>query len=319
MEKILVIGCAGQIGTELVPALRKIYGNSNVVASDIKPTPATEELSQSGPFEILDILDNQKLNEIVERYQITQIYHLVAVLSATCEKMPVKAWQINMDSLFNVLELAREKKMSRVFWPSSIGAFGPTTPKLKTPQQTVMEPTTVYGISKLAGERWAEYYWLKYGVDTRSIRYPGLISYKTEPGGGTTDYAVDIFYKAIQDGHYQCFLRKDTALPMMYMDDAVKGTIQLMETPADKLSTRASYNLAAFSFTPEELAEKIKIHIPDFTITYEPDYRQSIADSWPASIDDSFARKDWGWHPDIDLDKMVGIMLTEIMKKLGKN
>lgn len=319
MERILVIGCAGQIGTELVPALRKIYGNNNVIASDIKTTPTTAELAQSGPFEILDILDKEKLNEIVERYQVTQIYHLVAVLSATCEKMPIKSWQINMDSLFNVLELAREKKMKRIFWPSSIGAFGPTTPKHLTPQQTVMEPTTVYGISKLAGERWAEYYWLKYGVDTRSIRYPGLISYKTEPGGGTTDYAVDIFYKAIQNGYYECFLRKDTALPMMYMDDAVRGTIELMEAPVEKLSTRSSYNLSAFSFTPEELAEKIKIHIPEFTIVYNPDFRQKIADSWPASIDDTIARNDWGWKPEINLDRMVGIMLTEIMKKIGKN
>jgi nucleoside-diphosphate-sugar epimerase len=232
--------------------------------------------------------------------------------------MPVKAWQINMDSLFNVLDLAKEKKLSRIFWPSSIGAFGPTTPKLNTPQQTVMEPTTVYGISKLAGERWAEYYWLKYKVDTRGVRYPGLISYKTEPGGGTTDYAVDIFYKAILNNSYECFLKPDTALPMMYMEDAVNGTIQLMETPAEKLSTRACYNLAAFSFTPAELAEKIKIHLPDFIISYKPDFRQQIADSWPASIDDLVARNDWNWSPKYNLDKMVSLMLTEIMKKLGK-
>jgi len=318
MEKILVIGCAGQIGSELVPALRNIYGDANVIATDIKSTPVTEELSKTGPFEILDILDKQKLNEIVVKNNVTQMYHLVAVLSATCEQMPVKAWNINMESLFNVLDMAKEKKMSRVFWPSSIGAFGPTTPRFNTPQQTVMEPTTVYGISKLAGERWAEYYWLKYGVDTRGVRYPGLISYKTEPGGGTTDYAVDIFYKAILNNTYECFLGPDTALPMMYMEDAVNGTIQLMETPADKLSTRASYNLAAFSFTPAELAEKIKIHLSDFTITYKPDFRQQIADSWPASIDDSLARKDWNWTPEFDLDKMVALMLTEIMKKLEK-
>jgi len=318
MEKILVIGCAGQIGSELVPALRNIYGETNVIATDIKTTPVTEELSKGGPFEILDILDKQKLNDIVVKNHVTQIYHLVAVLSATCEQMPVKAWNINMESLFNVLDLAKEKQMSRVFWPSSIGAFGPTTPRLNTPQQTVMEPTTVYGISKLAGERWAEYYWLKYSVDTRGVRYPGLISYKTEPGGGTTDYAVDIFYKAILNNSYECFLRSDTALPMMYMEDAVKGTIQLMETPADKLSTRSSYNLAAFSFTPAELAEKIKIHLPDFSITYKPDFRQQIADSWPASIDDSVARQDWNWKPEYSLDKMVSVMLTEIMKKLDK-
>jgi len=318
MEKILVIGCAGQIGSELVPALRIIYGDSNVIATDIKTTPVTEELAKGGPFEILDILDKQKLNEIVVKNNITQMYHLVAVLSATCEQMPVKAWNINMESLFNVLDLAKEKQMSRVFWPSSIGAFGPTTPRISTPQQTVMEPTTVYGISKLAGERWAEYYWLKYGVDTRGVRYPGLISYKTEPGGGTTDYAVDIFYKAILNNTYECFLGPDTALPMMYMEDAVNGTIQLMETPAEKLSTRSSYNLAAFSFTPAELAEKIKIHLPDFSITYKPDFRQQIADTWPASIDDTVARNDWNWAPKYDLDKMVNLMLTEIMKKLGK-
>lgn len=318
MERILVVGCAGQIGSELVPALRKIYGDSNVVATDIKSSPITDELAAVGPFEFLDILDKQKLNDLVEKYKITQIYHLVAVLSALCEKSPIKAWQINMDSLFNVLDLAKEKKLSKVFWPSSIGAFGPTTPRLNTPQMTIMEPTTVYGISKGAGERWVEYYWLKYGVDTRGLRYPGLISYKTEPGGGTTDYAVDIFYQAILKNNYNCFLRADTALPMMFMDDAVKGTIQLMETPAEKLSIRSSYNLSAFSFTPAELAHKIKVHLPDFEISYTPDFRQQIADSWPASIDDSYARKDWGWKPDFDLDKMVGIMLTEVMKKLGK-
>ena len=316
MERILVIGCAGQIGSELVPALRSIYGDQNVVASDIKTTPITEELAKAGPFETLDILNASRLGEIVHKHKITQIYHLVAVLSALCESNPRRAWQINMDSLFNVLDLAREEKLHKVFWPSSIGAFGPSTPRINTPQATIMEPNTVYGISKLAGERWVEYYWNKYQVDTRGLRYPGLISYKGEPGGGTTDYAVDIFYEALKAKTYNCFLREDTALPMMFMDDAIKATIQLMETPANKLSTRSSYNLAAFSFTPAELAEKIKKHIPEFTITYNPDFRQKIADSWPASIDDQVARTDWGWKPDVDLDTMVEIMLHEIKAKL---
>jgi nucleoside-diphosphate-sugar epimerase len=316
MEKILVIGCAGQIGSELVPALRSIYGDDNVVASDIKTSPITEELAKGGPFETLDILNAARLGEVVNKYGITQIYHLVAVLSALCEKDPRRAWQINMDSLFNVLELAREKKMNKIFWPSSIGAFGPTTPRINTPQMTIMEPNTTYGISKLAGERWVEYYWNKYGVDTRGIRYPGLISYKTEPGGGTTDYAVDIFFEAIKSGHYNCFLKEDTALPMMFMDDAIKGTIKLMESPVENISIRSSYNLNALSFTPAELYAKIKERMPEFSITYKADFRQKIADSWPASIDDSQAQKDWGWKPEFDLDKMVDVMLSEIKKKL---
>lgn len=317
MEKILVVGCAGQIGSELVPALRKIYGNQNVVASDIKTSPITEELAQEGPFETLDILNAARLSEIVNKYGITQIYHLVAVLSALCEKSPQRAWQINMNSLFNVLDLAKEKKLNKIFWPSSIGAFGPTTPKTNTPQLTTMEPNTVYGISKLAGERWVDYYWNKYGVDTRSIRYPGLISYKAEPGGGTTDYAVDIFYEAIKSKKYTSFLKEDTALPMMFMEDAVNGTIQLMESEASQLSTRSGYNLNALSFTPAQLAAKIKERIPEFSIDYKPDFRQGIADTWPASIDDTLARNDWGWAPKYDLDKMVDVMLEKIGQKLG--
>ncbi len=319
MENILVIGCAGQIGSELVPALRKIYGNDHVIASDIKTNEATEELAANGPFEILDIMDYQRLAEICKKYRVTQIYHLVAMLSALCEKYPKKAWDLNMNSLFHVLDLSREMGIKKIFWPSSIGAFGPTTPKQNTPQQVVMEPTTVYGISKLAGERWVEYYWLNYGVDTRSIRYPGLISYKTEPGGGTTDYAVTIFYEALKNKKYTCFLKEDTALPMMYMSDAIEGTIQLMESPAEKLTVRSSYNLHALSFTPAELANEIKKYIPDFIIEYKPDFRQKIADSWPASIDDSAARKDWGWKPKVDLTRMVDIMMENIRKKLEKS
>ncbi len=318
MERILVVGCAGQIGSDLVPALRKIYGNDNVVASDIKTSPTTEELTASGPFETLDIMNSSRLGEIVRKYKITQVYHLVAMLSALCEKSPQRAWNLNMNSLFHVLDLAREKKMNRVFWPSSIGAFGPSTPKQNTPQQTVMEPNTVYGISKMAGERWVEYFWNKYKVDTRSIRYPGLISYKTEPGGGTTDYAVDIFYEAIKHKEYTSFLKEDTALPMMFMSDAVRGTIELMEAPAEKISIRSSYNLNALSFTPAELAEEIKKHIPEFNIKYKIDFRQAIADSWPASIDDAKAREDWNWKPDVDLRAMVKIMLEKIRIKLGQ-
>ncbi len=315
MGRIIVIGCAGQIGSELVPALRKIHGNENVIATDIKITEATKELASNGPFEILDVLDVKKLTAIIEKYKITQIYNLVAVLSALCEKNPLKAWKINMDSFFNVMEIAREKKLNKVFWPSSIGAFGPTTPKENTAQSTIMEPNTVYGISKLSGERWAEYYWDKYKVDVRGLRYPGLISYKTEPGGGTTDYAIDIFYGALKNAKYTSFLKETTALPMMYMDDAVNATIKLMEAPVENLSVR-SYNLNALSFTPAQLAEKIKERIPNFEIEYKPDFRQAIADTWPASIDDSVAKNDWGWKAEFDLDKMVDLMLEEIGKKI---
>nr|5Z75_A Chain A, Artificial L-threonine 3-dehydrogenase [synthetic construct]5Z75_B Chain B, Artificial L-threonine 3-dehydrogenase [synthetic construct]5Z75_C Chain C, Artificial L-threonine 3-dehydrogenase [synthetic construct]5Z75_D Chain D, Artificial L-threonine 3-dehydrogenase [synthetic construct] len=307
MMKILVIGACGQIGTELTVALREIYGNENVVASDIR-----EPNEESGPFEKLDVMDKERLEEIVEKHKITQVYHLAAILSATGEKNPLFAWDLNMNSLLNVLELAREGKIDKIFWPSSIAVFGPTTPKENTPQHTVMDPSTVYGISKLAGERWCEYYHEKYGVDVRSIRYPGLISWKTPPGGGTTDYAVDIFHKALEDGKYTCFLSEDTALPMMYMDDAIRATIELMEAPAENIKIRSSYNLAGMSFTPEEIAEEIKKHIPDFEISYEPDFRQAIADSWPASIDDSVARKDWGWKPEYDLDKMTEDMLKNL-------
>jgi len=314
MEKILVIGCAGQIGSELTLALRKLYGDANVVASDIKP--AGKEITESGPFEILDVLDTHRLFGTVSRNKITQIYHLAAILSGNAEKKPIASWHINMSGLMNVLELARELQLKKIFWPSSIAVFGPTTPRSNTPQYTVMEPNTVYGISKLAGERWMEYYYQKFGVDTRSVRYPGLISYKTEAGGGTTDYAVEIFYEAIRNKKYECFLKEDTALPMMFMDDAIKATIGLMESDASHLSLRSSYNVAGISFTPKTISEEIKKHIPDFKITYKPDFRQAIADSWPMSIDDTVARKDWGLECKYDLKKMTEIMITEIKKKI---
>ncbi len=306
MTRVLVIGAFGQLGSELTLALRKLYGNENVIASDLKEPVG--ELA-NGPFEILNALDRTRLFEIAEKYNITQVYHLAAILSAKGESDPKFAWQLNMDSLIHVLDLAKEKKLDKVYWPSSIAVFGPSTPRKNTPQNTVMDPNTIYGISKLAGERWCEYYHLKYGVDVRSLRYPGLIGYKAKPGGGTTDYAVDIYYKALEEGKYNCFLSENTYLPMMYMDDAVKATIDLMEAPSENIKVRSSYNVSAISFSPKEIANEIKKHIPHFTITYNPDFRQSIADSWPDSIDDSRAREDWGWSPDFDLEKMTTYIL----------
>jgi nucleoside-diphosphate-sugar epimerase len=316
MEKILVIGCSGQIGSELTLELRKKYGNSNVIATDIRPAP--QEIAESGKFEILDVLDISKLQLILEHEKITQIYHLAAILSGNAEKRPLASWEINMKSLLNVLELARELKISKVFWPSSIAVFGPSTPRYNTPQFTIMEPNTVYGISKLAGERWIEYYYNKYGVDIRSLRYPGLISYKTEAGGGTTDYAVEIFYEAIRQKKYECFLGPESDLPMMFMSDAIKATIDLMEADSSKLSLRSSYNVAGICFNPRQLADEIRKHIPEFEISYKPDFRQAIADSWPACIDDSVAKKDWGLSYEYDLPKMTELMITEIKKKLTK-
>jgi nucleoside-diphosphate-sugar epimerase len=315
MEKILVIGCAGQIGSELVISLRKLYGSGNVFATDIKQPP--QDVLDSGPFQILDVLDEKQLIHFVIRNNITQIYHLAAVLSGNAERIPLQAWDINMRSLLTVLDLAREVKLKKIFWPSSIAVFGPTTPRVNTPQFTVMEPTTVYGISKLAGERWMEYYQKRFGLDTRSIRYPGLISYKTEAGGGTTDYAVEIFYEAVRNKKYECFLKEDTRLPMMFMEDAIKATIELMELPQDKISVRSSYNVAGIDFTPKEIADEIRKHIPEFQITYKPDFRQAIADSWPQSIDDSYARANNGWKHEFDLAKMTEVMLGEIKKKLS--
>ncbi len=314
MEKILVIGCAGQIGSELTVELRKLFGDANVVASDIRP--ACGDVAESGPFEILDVLDAARLGEVVQKYRITQIYHLAAILSGNAEKKPLWSWEINMKSLMNVLELAREVKLHKIFWPSSIAVFGPSTPRKNTPQTCIMDPNTVYGISKLAGERWIEYYFNKFGVDTRSLRYPGLISYKTEAGGGTTDYAVEIFYEAIRSKKYECFLGPDTALPMMFMPDALKATIDLMEADTSRLSLRSSYNVAGISFMPKQVAAEIKKHIPEFEITYKPDFRQAIADSWPDSIDDSVAKRDWGLHDKYDLSSMTTVMLEEVAKKL---
>ena len=311
MEKrILIIGASGQIGNELTMYLRNMYSNQNVIASDIRE--ASSIVMESGPFEILDAMNAKAIEEIVTNYKITDVYLMAAMLSATAEKYPIKGWDLNMTSLFNVLNLAKDKKIEKVFWPSSIAVFGPTTPKINTPQHTIMEPATVYGISKQTGERWCEYYHKRYGVDVRSIRYPGLISYKTPPGGGTTDYAIEIFHKAIENKKYTCFLNAQTALPMMFIDDAINATVNIMLAPPQKIKIRNAYNLAALSFNPQELAASIQKHIPDFTINYKPDFRQAIADSWPASIDDAVARKDWGWQHTIDLDKMTKIMIDNL-------
>lgn len=311
-KKIVIIGACGQIGTELTLALRKKHGNENVVASDIRE--GSEELMNSGPFEILDATNYKAIEDIVLHYKINEVYLMAAMLSATAEKFPIRGWNLNMDSLFNVLNLAKENKIKKVFWPSSIAVFGPTTPKENTPQTTVMEPSTVYGISKQTGERWCEYYFNKYGVDVRSIRYPGLISYTTPPGGGTTDYAIEIFHEALKNQKYTSFLSETTALPMMYMQDAIKATMDIMETPSEEIKTRSSYNLGGISFTPKELAESIRKYIPSFEISYAPDFRQEIAASWPSSIDDSTAQKDWGWKHEFDLDKMTKTMLEGIKK-----
>lgn len=308
MKKILVVGSNGQIGTELVIALRDKFGRDYVIASDIK----TADDPSDHPFEQLDIMDGERLNEIVETHHITEIYLLAALLSATAEKNPEFAWKLNMEGLFNVLNLAKNGVIQKVFWPSSIAVFGPSTPKDNTPQFTVMEPTTVYGISKLAGERWCEYYAMNHGVDVRSIRYPGLISYTSLPGGGTTDYAVDIFYAAKKGEKYTCFLKNDTALPMMYMEDAIRATIELMETDYDNVKIKSSYNVSGMSFTPADIYAVITNLEPDFEIEYVPDFRQAIADSWPASIDDSRAKKDWNWEAKYDLKSLAQIMLNNV-------
>lgn len=314
-ETVLVLGSSGQIGTDLVHALRSIYGNNNVVAADLKAQPIA--IGQSGPFEFIDVLDSAKIFDTINKYKVTQVYLLAALLSATAEQKVKSAWRLNMEGLFNLLEIAREHKNLKIFWPSSIAVFGPTTPRQHTPQYTVMEPSTVYGISKLAGERWCEYYHQKFGVDVRSIRYPGLISYKADPGGGTTDYAVAIYHEALKTGSYQCYLKSDTRMPMMYMPDAIRGTLELMHADADKIKIRSSYNLSAIDFTPAEIASAIQIHLPNFTISYAPDSRQAIADSWPQSINDAEARNHWGWKHEFDLGKMTSDMLAQlaILKK----
>jgi nucleoside-diphosphate-sugar epimerase len=311
--KILIIGACGQIGTELTQKLRQIYGNENVVASDIRKLNI--DVVNDGIFEVVNALDYNQIEHLIEKYQITDVYLMAALLSATAEKNPAFAWDLNMNSLFHVLNLAKAGKIKKIYWPSSIAVFGPTTPRDNTPQYTIMEPSTVYGISKQTGERWCEYYHKQYGVDVRSLRYPGLISWSTPPGGGTTDYAVDIYHKAITDGKFTSFLSENSGLPMMYMDDAIKATISIMQAPAENIKIRSSYNLSAMSFTPAEIAEEIKKHYPDFTIDYAPDFRQQIANSWPASIDDSSAREDWGWQNDFDLESMT----NEMFKQLNEN
>ena len=310
-EKILVIGASGQIGVELTLALRKLYGNASVVASDLREE--NDLLKGTGPYVSLDVMNKEMLHVQVIRQNFTQIYLLAAILSATGEKNPHLAWHLNMQSLLNVLDIAREEKLHKVYWPSSIAVFGPTSPKENCPQQTIIEPTTVYGISKYAGEFWCNYYNHRFGVDIRSIRYPGLISYKSSPGGGTTDYAVEIFHEAIEEKKYTCFLKPDTYLPMMYMDDAIRGTIELMEAPAEKISIRTSYNFSAMSFSPDDIGTEIKKYIPEFALTHKPDYRQAIADSWPKSIDDSSARNDWGWKPEYDLSRMTKDMFDNLL------
>ena len=309
-DKILVIGASGQIGVELTLALRKIYGNANVIASDLREQNPL--LEGTGPYVSLDVMNKEMLHVQVIRQNVTQIYLLAAILSATGEKNPNLAWNLNMQGLLNVLDIAREEKLHKVYWPSSIAVFGPTSPKINCPQQTIIEPITVYGISKYAGEFWCNYYHQRWGVDIRSLRYPGLISYKSAPGGGTTDYAIEIFYGANENKKYECFLKEDTYLPMMYMPDAIKATIELMEAPADKISIHTSYNISGMSFSPKEIAASIQEHIPEFRISYKPDYRQNIANSWPQSIDDSIARNDWGWQQDYDLKAMTKDMLMNL-------
>ena len=313
MSRVLIIGACGQIGSELTYKLREIHGNNNVIASDI--SFSNLDIVNSGNFEILDAKDYNAVKVCVEKYNIDIVYLMAAMLSATGEKYPMRAWDLNMNSLFHVLNLAKEGLIQKVFWPSSIAVFGPTTPSVNTPQHTIMEPTTVYGITKQVGERWCEYYHKQYGVDVRSIRYPGIISWKTMPGGGTTDYAVEIYHKALTEKQYNCFLSENTKLPMMYMEDAINATVNIMQAPSENMSIRSAYNLAAISFTPKEIANSIKQHIPDFSISYEPDFRQKIADSWPMSIDDSQARTDWKWEHAFDLDRMTQDMIFHLQKK----
>lgn len=316
MKKILVTGAAGQIGSELVPALQKKFGKENIIASDLNEA-LLDRLFPGGQNMVLDATDREGLARIINGENISIIYHLAGILSAKGEQNPELAWKVNVEGLKNILDLADKNKIEKLFWPSSIAAFGPTTPRDRTPQKTVLEPTTMYGVNKVTGELLCQYYFLKKGLDVRSLRYPGIISWKTEPGGGTTDYAVAIYYEAVKGNIYKCFLKEDSMLPMMYMDDAVKATIDLMEAPKENIKERTSYNLAAISFTPKEVYEEIKKHYPNFKVTYEPDFRQAIADSWPKSIDDSQARKDWGWQHEYDLAKMTEVMIRELKKKLG--
>ncbi|WP_295833821.1 NAD-dependent epimerase/dehydratase family protein [uncultured Winogradskyella sp.] len=315
-SKILIIGACGQIGTELTTKLRDLHGVNNVIASDINTRNL--DLVNSGPFEIIDAKNYNAIHDCCLQNNVKTIYLMAALLSATGEKYPMEAWDLNMNSLFHVLNLAKEKVIDKIFWPSSIAVFGPTTPKINTPQYTICEPTTVYGITKQVGERWCEYYNKKYDVDVRSIRYPGIISHKAMPGGGTTDYAVEIYHEAIKSGTYECFLSEETELPMMFMQDAIKATTELMQTSSENIKVRSAYNLAAISFTPKQVFESIKKYIPDFTISYKPDFRQVIANSWPSSIDDNIARKEWDWQHDFDLDKMTREMIDNLQKLVCK-
>ena len=310
MEKVIVIGAGGQIGTELVLALRKLKGNDNVVAADLRDD--CPEPLNNGPYVQMDVLNRDAVRDYIISEKVAEVYLLAALLSATAEQNPAFAWKLNMEGLFTILDLAKEKYLKKVFWPSSIAVFGPTTPKENTPQRTIMEPSTVYGVSKQAGERWCEYYFNNHDVDVRSIRYPGLISYTSLPGGGTTDYAVDIFYQAKLGNKFTCFLNEDTALPMMYMEDAIRATIELMESPAENIKIRSAYNLSGCSFTPKQISDEIKLQIPSFEIGYNPDFRQKIANTWPGSIDDSESRKDWGWEERFNLKAMVDVMLKNV-------
>jgi nucleoside-diphosphate-sugar epimerase len=309
-SNILVIGAAGQIGTELTLKLREVYGADRIIATDITDSPP--EALLEGPFEKLNILDKERLFEVVKQNNVEEIYLLAALLSATAEQNPGLGWDLNMNGLSNVLDLSREGQIKRIFWPSSIAVFGPNTPKNNTPQRTIMEPTTVYGISKVAGESWCEYYHKRYDVDIRSVRFPGIVGYKSAPGGGTTDYAVHIFHEAVKNGHYDCFLSEDSELPMMYMPDAIKSILEIMDAPAENISLRTSYNISGVSFTPKTLSDAIRKEIPDFTVSYTPDYRDLIAKSWPSTLDDSLARKDWGWKPDFGLEDLVNDMLVNL-------
>ena len=310
-DTILILGACGQVGTELTEKLQQVYGANNVVSSDIKPS--TNPIHSNSTFELLDVLDTQRIAEIFAKHKPTVVYHLAALLSATAEAKPQIAWQINMQGALNIFEACKEYGVKRVFWPSSIAVFGPTTPRINTPQTTILEPNTIYGISKLAGERYCEYYWEKHGVDIRSIRYPGLIGYKSLPGGGTTDYAVEIFYEALKNKSYTCFLNKTTALPMMHTEDAIRATLEITDAPAEQIKIRSSYNISGVSFNPQELSNEIKKHIPEFEIIYKPDFRQAIADSWPASIDDSIAREHWNWKEEYNLERLVDNMLNNIV------
>jgi len=309
-KSILILGACGQIGTELTLALRELYGNEQVVASDIRE--GTDSLMSSGPFELLDATNYEAIEDVILYHEIEEVYLMAAMLSATAEKFPERAWNLNMNSLFNVLNLAKERKIEKIFWPSSIAVFGPNTPKDNTPQSTVMEPSTVYGISKQSGERWCSYYYHKFGVDVRSLRYPGLISWKTLPGGGTTDYAIEIYHEALKKASYTCFVNKDVKLPMMFMDDAIRATIELMDCNPEKISVRSSYNLAAMSFSPADISASIKKYIPNFKVSYNPDFRQAIAETWPSSIDDSKAKEDWGWEPQFNLENTTVEMLKHL-------